>query len=87
MKTTTTKYLFELPKKNTEKMRMKILSLKSLINEMGGVHFEESVHSNNFEIKVYNYPFAIRHFATVLEMMEYIFEKDNIEISGGIIEE
>jgi len=87
MKTTTTKYLFELPKKNTEKMRNKILSLRNLINEMGGVQFEENYSSNQFEIKVYNYPYAIRHFATVLEMMEFIFEKDSVEIISGIVEE
>ena len=87
MKTTTTKYLFELPKKNTEKMRNKILSLKNLIDEMSGVYFEEGFTSNKFEIKVYNFPYAIRHFATVLEMMEFIFEKDSVEIISGIVEE
>lgn len=79
METTTTEYLFKLPKKNTEKMRLKIISLKRLIENFVCIRFNED-GNNQFTIQIDNFPSTMIEWASIMDMMDYIFMNDNLEL-------
>ena len=80
MNTTETKYLFKLPKKNSDKNRLKIYTLENLIESYTSMRFKDNFAIDKFEITISNYPRTIKNFSIVLDVMEKIFEKDNLEL-------